>query len=299
MLRSSQPGPKGTAETENIVFGENEGQEPVEQSAEVEAPEAAPEGNSPQQIETPQSNPFWKEVEEKLGPNNYAVIQPYLAQADTQHRQGIEAVNSRYKPYQPLIDQGLTPEVITQHAQLVKQLNEAPEVIYEKLGEFLQQQGRLPSPQELQDEIDDPDAEEDPRDRQIADLTQQIQQLGGFVTNQYQQQQMQQLNAEADDWLDGEATRLKQTHSFSDDDVKEVYRIAAGQIQQGQSPDLDAAAAHFVGLRDRFRNAPRAAANAPAVPGGAGGGTPGTGTQNPSKMSAAERQALVAQMLSK
>jgi hypothetical protein len=296
-----QPGPKGTAEKENTVSDNIEGQEPIVAQEPVQAP-AAPEGNSPQPTDppAPQGNPFWSKVEESVGPNVYKVIQPYLAEADTKHREGIEAVNSRFKPFQPFIDQGVSPDTLTQAMQLARQLNEAPEVIYEKLGAFLQQTGRMPSPAELQQEIDE-DAtpvDEDPRESQIRDLQGQLEQLQGFVGTQYEQQQQQQLAQEADSWLEGEASKMKQAHpDFTDDDVKEVYRIALGQVQQGQAPDLETAITHFTGLRDRFRSAPRAAASAPAVPGGAGGGTPNLGTQIPAKMTAAERQAKVVAML--
>ena len=89
-------------------------EEAGQDNAEVIETEAA---NSPEQSTpeaTPQGNPHWKEVEEKLGPNNYAVIKPYLDKADTEHRQGIESLNTRFKPFQSFIEQGVTPEVITQ-----------------------------------------------------------------------------------------------------------------------------------------------------------------------------------------
>lgn len=282
------------------MFDAVEGQEPAE-NAEVVETDAAPEGNSPQQVETPQSNPFWKEVEDKLGPNNYQVIQPYLAKADTEHREAIEKVNSRFKPYQPFVDQGITPDVIQASMGLVKQLNENPEVIYEKLGQFLEQNGRLPNKQELQAAVDedDPNEDEDPRDAQIRQLQERQAQFEQFFTGQAQMQQQQQMDQEADTWLEGEIQNLKSAHAdYTEEDLKEVIRIAVAQTKEGQAPDIAKASQHFEALRDRFRNAPRATDSAPRVPGGAGGGTPNPGTARPSQQTAAERQALVAQMLS-
>lgn len=278
-----------------------EGQEPEVESAPAVEVEAAPEGNSPQpEAEAaPQGNPFWGKVEEKVGPNVYRMIQPYLAEADTKHREGIEALNSRFKPYQPFIDQGLTPDVIQASIGLVKQLNEAPEVIYEKLHEFLEREGRLPNKQELQAEVEDgQDEDEDPRDAQVRQLMERQQQFEQFFEQQAQAQQQQQMDAEADSWLDGEMTALKAAHAdFDEADLKEVVRIAVAQTREGQAPDIAKAAEHFIGLRDRFRNAPRAADSAPRIPGGVGGGTPTGGAPSNAPKTAEQRQALVAQML--
>lgn len=275
-----------------------EGQEPAE-NAEVVETDAAPEGNSPQQVETPQSNPFWKEVEDKLGPNNYQVIQPYLAQADTKHREGIEALNSRFKPYQPFIDQGITPDVIQASIGLVRTLNETPEVIYEKLHEFLEREGRLPNKQELQDEVENgQDEDEDPRDAQLRQLQERQQQFEQFFEQQAQAQVQQQMDQEADSWLEGEINNLKTAHAdYAEEDLKEVIRIAVAQTREGQAPDIAKAAEHFESLRNRFRNAPRAADSAPRIPGGVGGGTPTGGAPSNAPKTAEQRQALVASML--
>lgn len=274
-------------------------EEAGQDNAEVIETEAA---NSPEQSTpeaTPQGNPHWKEVEEKLGPNNYAVIKPYLDKADTEHRQGIESLNTRFKPFQSFIEQGVTPEVITQSLGLARQINENPTSIYEKLGEFLAQTGRLPeSQQELEEVVGDDDPEdEDPRDAQIRELRERQAQFEQQFTMQQQAQVKQQLDAEADTWLDGETTKIKQAHpDFGEEDLKEVTRIALGQMREGQAPDLARAADHLASLRDRFRTAPRPGAQAPNVPGGAGGGTPSSAVP-PHKMTPAERQARVASML--
>lgn len=251
---------------------------------------------SPEETETaPQGNPFWKEVEDKLGPNNYAVIQPYLNQADTAHREGIEKLNSRYSPYKGFIDQGISPEYLQQSVGLARQLEENPEQIYESLGNFLRQNGRLPSEQELGKQVEeDASEEEDPRDAQIRQLREGQEQLQQFINQSVASQQQAQMAQEADAWLDGELKKIE-AQGFDSEDMKEIVRIAASQSDRsGKEPDLAAAVQHYTDLQNRIRTAPRAGAGAPRVPGGVGGGTPGSTSQDPATMTKEQRIAAVA-----
>lgn len=245
----------------------------------------------------PQSNPFWKEVEEKLGPNNYAVIRPYLEKTDTEYRQGITKANDRLKPYQqyqPFIDQGVSPEILQQSMALARQLDAEPEKVYESLGNFLRQNGRLPDNQELAEQVTS--EEEDPRDAQLRQLQENQGQLQQFIQQQVASAHKAQMDQQADAWLDNEVKGL-QAKGFDGEDVKEIIRIATSQVNSGQEPDLAKAAEHYVGLQNRIRTAPRPGSSAPRVPGGVGGGTPGAGTIDPAKMTKAERIAAVAARL--
>lgn len=268
------------------------GQEPTgeQQTEEVEAPE----GNS--QEEQPEANPFWGEVQKKLAPSVYQTIKPDLDKADAEARRRIEELNGRYTPWKALADQGYTPENASKAFGVVQQLND-PEYqvqLYESLGTFLRENGRLPNEQELQQQVvEDVEGEQQqPEDPRLAQIEQQQQ----AILNFFQQQAAEEEARQADSWVESEVTRLKSDPSkqYTQEDVQEIIRIAAFQAQQtGREPqNLDAAAAQFDQLRNRIRTAPRAAANAPRIPSGPGGGTP-SGDTPTGEMTAQQRRDLV------
>lgn len=270
-------------------------------SSEVQEPTGAPaevENHSTEQQS--QSNPFWKDVEDAVGPNVFRTIQPHLTRADAEARRRIEAVNESYKPWKAFADQGITPQNAQQAFDYVKQINtpEGQVEIYEALRTYLEREGRLPeTPQELQQEIEN-NEEEDPRDAMIAQMQAQLQQLGQYTMGQFQGQAAQQAAQEADQWLDSENTRLQQ-QGFDADDIKEIVRIAAFQAQQtGQDPEsLDAAAQQYAALQNRIRTAPRPSQQAPRLPSGPGGGSPQGPTVDPSKLTRQQRIELATQTL--
>lgn len=280
-----------------MAFEEGESQE---LDTITEASVEDPSHSSEQGIETaPQSNPFWKEVEDKLGPNNYQLIQPYLSKVDAEYHRGITSANERLKPYQGFIDEGLDPETIRKSVNLARQLDASPETVYEHLGEFLRQNGRMPSQQELEQKVDEASDEEDPRDAQLRQLQEQQSQLQQFIQQSVQNSQKAELDRQADEWLNTEIKQLQDKNGFDEADTKEVVRIAAFEANKsGKEPDLAAAAQHYLDLQNRIRTTPRAGASAPRVPGAVGGGTPTGGGQDISTMTREQRQAYVAARLS-
>ena len=281
---------------------------PIEGSQESESQEyTEPTGTETSEVEDHSAgsqeatNPFWGKIEKIAGPNVYKLIQPHLASADTEARNRISELNQRLSPWKSLAEQGITPEHVQQSLGVVRQLNEQPEAVFESLRSFLEREGRMPSKAELSQEVEDneEDEEADPRDQQIQTLMQQQQAIAEFLQGQQLSQQQQQAAAEADTWLDTETSRVKAAGGFDDQDMQDIVRIAAFNAQQtGQDPEnLDAAVAQFTAMRDRIRTAPRPGSQAPRIPSGPGGGTPSAGGIDPSKMSKAQRQDLVAQML--
>ena len=244
------------------------------------------------------SNPFWGEVEKLTGPNVYKLIQPHLAKADTEARQRVESVNQSYAPWKQLVDQGITPEHVTQSIGVVRQLNDPQGQlqIYESLRNFLQENGRLPDQQELQEQVEeDTDPENDPR---FDNLAKQQQAIVQFLQAQQQREQQAQITQEADAWADNEWKRVTQAHpELSREDLADVAQILAAQTNRGEEPNLDNAVAAFSAMRDRIRTTPRPGQNAPRIPSGVGGGTPQGGAIDPSNLSKDQRRELVAQML--
>ncbi len=249
-----------------------------------------------------EANPFWGEVEKITGPNVYRLIQPHLAKADTAARQRVEQLNQKLAPWAEFESQGIQPAHVQQALAVVQQLNTNPEQVFSSLQEFLTREGRMPTQtelkQEVKEDLEDPEGQPDPRDQELAALRQQIEQLGGFVTNQYQSQQAAAAAQEADTWLEGEIAQLKDPkNGYDDADIKEIVRIAAFASQQtGQDPDLNAAAQQFNAMRDRIRTAPRPGSSAPRLPMGPGGGTP-QAQLDTSSLTKEQRRELAVQIL--
>jgi hypothetical protein len=270
--------------------------------------EQIPEGEIESQEETANqepsepTNPFWGDVQKKLAPNVWQTIKPDLDKADAEARRRIEELNGKYTPWKALADQGYKPEQATSAFDVVKRLND-PEYqveLYESLGNFLRTNGRLPNEQELQQQVAEDAEEGEQEDPRYAALQAQQEQILNFLQSQAQHEQQQIAAQEADSWIEGELNRLgsDQKRGYSPEDLQEIIRIAAFQTTQtGRDPEnLDAAAAQFDALRNRIRTAPRAAANAPRIPSGPGGGTP-SGDTPTGEMTAQQRRDLVVQRL--
>lgn len=249
------------------------------------------------------TNPVWEPLRQKLGDIGFESIKSDLANWDKSANERIAAVNKSYAPYKELEAQGYTPQQLAAAGQLAKQLDTDPAAVYEQLGQFLQQTGRMPSKQELADavqeaETDDPEApSEDPR---LARIEQQQAQIAEFLRNQ-EQAQMQQ---NADREVDSEIKAFEAAHpEYSKDDVKEVLQRAAAKALANQNagidefPTLEQANAEFVALRNRILSTPRAADSAPMLA-PTSGGIPATGGQKSlGQLSNAETQDILANLV--
>lgn len=259
------------------------------QESQVEAPtadqsvESIQDNSTPaEQPQTNSNNPFWGELESKLLPQQWQLAQPLLAKADTEARQRIEKVNEQYAPWKAYADQGITPQAVQEAFEIVQALNDPnrqPE-IYQNLHNFLKQEGRLPTIEELADEIQNQAAEDpeaDPRDKQLQELQAKQQQFEQWVQSQYAQQAQAQAQQQADTWVQTEVARVKQAHpEFTPQDIDAILMRAAFEAQSGHDPEnLDGATQAFLAERDRIRSAPRPGDSAPRIPGGTGG-TPGS-----------------------
>lgn len=285
-----------------MSFGEAVGsQESSPEVQESQTQDISTQGEDHSVQTEPQSegNPFWKDVEEKLGPNNYKLIQPYLAKADTEARNRISELNKSYAPWKAFVDQGVTPDHVQQAFGYVQQLNDPQGQleIYQALQTFLRENGRLPDEQELAQEIQDNADEVDPRDAQIQQLQAQLDQFQQATMGQFAAQENIRIQQEADVWADGEWKRITAAHpDLQKEDLADIAQILAAQTNRGEAPDLDKAVAQFTNMRDRIRTAPRPGQLAPRIPSGPGGGTPST-VVDPSKMTKQQRLDLVAAKL--
>lgn len=249
----------------NIRFIEGdavEGGEEAVDSAPAEAPES----------EAPKGNPAWEEFRSQLDPISFSKIEPILAKQDQSVQQRIQSTNASYEPWKALADQGVTPETVNYALGVMQYVDENPVELFEYLEKFLNDTGRMPSREEVQDasaagEIGEEEAPQyDPR---IDELAQQQEQMREFL--EYQQQQAEAHEAEVA--LDNEISAFKTAHAdVSDADLKEILGrtalIAQQNFAQGKQdiPSLEEVySGWFTELRTRLLSSPRPGDSAPKL----------------------------------
>lgn len=245
-------------------------------------------------------NPSWESLRSKLDPVTFKLIEPELRGFDSNAEKRISGLNQQLQGYKSLG----TPEQLKGYASIAQQIDAQPEVIYQALGQFLQQNGRLPQTAQevakVQSDADEQtDAQEtDPLDQRLSLLQQQQEQMQAFLA----QQEEQRLATEADTALDNEIGQLKQAHpDFQDADIQEVIQRAAFIAQSsGRIPPLaEVAKSYIENTVNRIRSIPRAGDSAPRLVPTNGGGVPQTQAQKPlGQRSSADIQALVAGLIS-
>lgn len=270
-------------------MGYEEGTEPAEV---LDGGYEAPEATGPDT--TGGFNPAWEPIKEKLGDAAFQLIQPELSKWDTGVNKRFESINSEYAPYKDLG----TPEELNNYRAIVQQMDENPEAMYEALGNFLQENGRMPTKAEAQDIADDIDSEgsySEEFDPRIAELAQGQEAIMAFL----EQQQEYELQMEAESELDSEIKDLVNSKGYSEADMQEILRTAAFLSSQGdQFVPLAQAAEQFDSLRERILTTPRPGAFAPRLLPTSGGTPQGQSQKSVGEMSRNETQDLIAAFLS-
>jgi hypothetical protein len=239
-------------------------------------------------------NPAWDSLRSKLDPVSFHNIQEDLKTFDKNAESRISSLNQQLKQYNELG----SPEQLQNYAVIAQRLDTEPEVIYNALGEFLKQNGRLPeTAQEMQDAVDEEEATnengETPVDPRLAQLEQQTQQMQEFLA----QQEQMRIQQEADTVLGQEIDELKQAHpEFSEEDVREVLMRAAFQLQSsGKAAKLSEVAQEYVDKTvNRIRAVPRPGDSAPRLLPTSGGMPGGQQAKPLGKLSRDDVQNLIA-----
>jgi len=241
-------------------------------------------------------NPAWDSLRSKLDPVSFHSIQEDLKNFDKNAESRISSLNQQLKEYNELG----SPEQLQNYATIAQRLDTEPEVIYNALGEFLKQNGRMPETEaELQDAVDEEEAfgtEEAPVDPRLAQLEQQQQQMQEFLA----QQEQVRVQQEADSALEQEIGELKKAHpDFTEDDVREVLMRAAFQLQSsGKAGKLSDVAQGYVDKTvNRIRAVPRPGDSAPRLLPTSGGVPAGQQATPLGKMSRNDVQSLIASSL--
>ena len=241
-------------------------------------------------------NPAWDSLRSKLDPVSFHSIQEDLKNFDKNAESRISSLNQQLKEYNELG----SPEQLQNYATIAQRLDTEPETIYNALGEFLKQNGRMPETEaELQDAVDEEEAfgtEEAPVDPRLAQLEQQQQQMQEFLA----QQEQVRVQQEADSALEQEIGELKKAHpDFTEDDVREVLMRAAFQLQSsGKAGKLSDVAQEYVDKTvNRIRAVPRPGDSAPRLLPTSGGVPAGQQATPLGKMSRTDVQSLIASSL--
>lgn len=237
-------------------------------------------------------NPAWEPIKEKLGDAHFQLIQSELADWDKGVNKRFETINSQYAPYKELG----SVEEIAGYKQIIEQMESNPEGMYEALGTFLKETGRMPSQAEAQELADDLDTDEqsEAEDPRLAELAKGQEEIRHFL----EQQQQAELQASADAELANEIEELTNSRGYSKEDLQEIISRAAFLSQQSDKKvPLSQAADWFDGLREKILTTPRPGDSAPRLLPTSGG----TATNNQSKtmgdLSRNETQDLVAAFL--
>lgn len=243
-------------------------------------------------------NPAWAPIREKIGDNLFQLIQPELSKWDKSAESRIASVNSQLAEYKQL---GEIPAI--QNAMNIAQRIDAdPAEVYSRLGQFLQQTGRMPNQQEAQAIAEDV-ADEQADDQQVVDprldqLAQQQEQMVQFL----QQQQWEQEVARETQTLEAELSELK-AKGYSQEDIQSIYdftvQIAEQRHHNGDNRPVTLAdgAAQFDALRNRILSAPRAGDSAPKLLPTSGGSPSGAQQRPLGQLSRSETQDLIAARL--
>lgn len=278
---SDHPADTSTEATEVPVGGESQG---VEQTT----PDA------------PKVNPAWEAIRSELGDPVFSKIAPHLKEFDSNHDRQISKLNNDYKWAKDLTANGdVTPQHVQAALQLARAIDETPEQVYERLGQFLQQEGRMPSSAaELEAKTDDPEDEGQlPQDPRIAQLEQEQQAMRQFL----QQQQFEQQAREADTRLDSEIDALKNDTSLnlSKDDMREILQRAVFVTHtSGKQPPLAEIAQDYVqNVRNRILQTPRPGDSAPRLVPASGGNAAVAQRPNLGDMSRGDTQDLIASLI--
>lgn len=268
------------------------------------APEVA--DNSQTQVETANEteggyNPAWEPLRQNLG-LQFESIKPDLAKIDKDYHDHITKVNSQYAPWKQFADQGVSPDQVTQAFMMLQQLNDNPEQVYQALGQFLEQNGRLPTAAEAAEAVEDADDEdeyESDAERQLAEMQKRLDDFQRLQQEQEQQRQMEQIQAKADQEVEAEYSAFQQAHPDLDPaDWAEIQRRHLSYALQG--PDsiksLEEVGKEYFDLVNRIRSAPRPNDLAPRLP-GAGGAAPAPQSKDVSQFSREESVDALTEML--
>lgn len=243
---------------------------------------------APTENDGPKVNPAWNNLLEKLPAGLHGLVIPELQSWDKNFQEKTTEVQSRYAPYQSLLDNNVPPEQVENALRTMQMLQQDPRKFYEELGKFYEaewgqgQEGQVTAPEEETFTLgeDDFDITKHPKFQELMQNQQ--------VMAQYLQQQIEaEQQAAADKQIETDLKNLTEKYGEFDEEW-----VLALTMQKNQSLEDSVKAYHeFV---TKVRTAPRAGDSAPPVFSPTGG-VPSTHT-DPRNMNRKDTRNLVAQL---
>jgi hypothetical protein len=266
---------------------EGGGAEPV-----VEPVESAPA--------EPAGNPAWDTLRSELDEISFHRIEPHLKEMDRAAQQRVTASNQQLAPYKEFIDSGVTPEDMQTGLALAQRVNSNPEELYEALGTYLRDNGRLPNEVELKQEIKDnaeeAEQQEPNSDPRIDELAQQTQQMREFLQAQEFERQ---VSVESQSLAQEEAALKAANPYLTDADIRTIQQQAVSIAQTtGKVPSItEVHDGWFSELRTRFLSTPRPGDSAPKLLPTNGGVPSSVPQKSLGALSSAETQDMIASLI--
>lgn len=194
----------------------------------------------------------------------------------------IESVNQKYAAWKSFEDQGYTPEQFNSMVALVTELNNDPKAFYDRMGSYLQQNGLLPTQENVQkaaeavasgDDQGQGSTETDEIARLRKELEDRLSQFDQRETERTQQAQYEQQVAQFQQQIQLDVDAVKQAHpEYSGPDLQEIARIVETENLRRQSvPNAqlytfrEGAEYYETNVRQRILSTPRPGQAAPKL----------------------------------
>lgn len=273
------------------TVGTSETTEPVE-TASVETPDVA-QSTTPQD-DTGGINPAWQPLLSKLPESLHGMITPTLREWDNGVQNRFETVQSKYKPYDQFVNEGVDPDNIAAALQVAQVIRENPRFVFDKMVEQYGEEWGLGQDQGDYDDGNEPNEYDEDGEPQFS-----IENDPAFQQIQSQMDQIAQFNqAQADE---AERNRLDSAINADFQSAADKYgELSARDVQMISSFALGNNCTVAQAADQLFEYAPRGAGNAQqhSLPNivAPGGGQPAQ-IVNPATLDDKSTKSLVAQLL--
>lgn len=217
----------------------------------------------------------WGEVLNKIPEEFHASVAPALKAWDQGVTSRFEKLHSQYSPYEEFVKGGVSPDDLRASLGVYQNLNSNPTGFLELLRDTLIEQGLYQEAAQVQEEINDDEADEY-EDNPFAQQLQQIQQQLSEREEREQQQEQERLHQEAviaaGNQIEQEFSELESRVGPLNKDLRKAIADQAWSMQQRTGRDVPLHIA-YQNLQNIIAQTRGAATSAPKTV-SAGGGLP-------------------------
>src|SRR4051812_48698028 len=115
------------------------GNAPVEGQTSATSPDTSQSDGQPTD-KTNGRNPAWNKLLDKLPTEFHSIIEPDLREWDTNFTNKTQEVQSRYEPYNFLLENEIDPEQVQSALQILAMIETDPKAFHTQMGEFYKDQ---------------------------------------------------------------------------------------------------------------------------------------------------------------